>query len=171
MTGSPQDWTQTTIGDIASVVTKGTTPTTGGRKFVDSGVNYIKAESLGSDGQVLKEKLAAIDAETHQLLARSQLQRDDVLFSIAGVIGRTGIVPDWVLPANTNQAIAIIRLPDTDAVVPRFLYYQLRSQEFLDHGLGRVVQTAQANLSLGELKRSPIAIPPPKPRSTDQVAD
>ena len=36
----------------------------------------------------------------------------DILFSIAGTLGRTAIVRANHLPANTNQALAIIRLSD-----------------------------------------------------------
>jgi len=34
------------IGDITEVVTKGTTPSTYGMPFTDSGINFIKAEAL-----------------------------------------------------------------------------------------------------------------------------
>lgn len=42
-------------------------------------------------------------------LARSKLKTNDILFSIAGTLGRTAIVSSDILPANTNQALAIIR--------------------------------------------------------------
>lgn len=146
------------LGELASVVTKGTTPTTLGRPFVENGINFVKAESINADGGFIADKLAKIDSETHELLARSQLQPGDILFSIAGVIGRTGLVHQELLPANTNQAVAIIRLGSAD-VDRRFLFYQLRSDEFLQYSLGRVVQTAQANVSLGVLKSAPVRVP------------
>jgi len=143
---------------LVEVITKGTTPTTLKRAFVASGINFVKAESIDDDGQVVPDKLARVDEETHHLLARSQLQVGDVLFSIAGVIGRTAMVPSSLVPANTNQALAIIR-PNADVVNGRFLYYYLRSKIFRDYSLGRVVQTAQANVSLGELRAAPVSVP------------
>ena len=41
---------------------------------------------------------------------RSQLQAGDILFSIAGALGRTAVVTEEILPANTNQALAILRI-------------------------------------------------------------
>jgi type I restriction enzyme S subunit len=147
-----------TIGDVTTVVTKGTTPTTLGRSFTSSGIGFIKAECISADGALVKEKQVFIDEETDQLLKRSRLQRDDVLFSIAGVIGRTALVQDAILPANTNQAIAILR-PKREVIDPRFLYYTVRAKGFQDHSLGHVVQTAQANVSLGVLSAAPIWLP------------
>ncbi|MDT8346942.1 MAG: bifunctional UDP-3-O-[3-hydroxymyristoyl] N-acetylglucosamine deacetylase/3-hydroxyacyl-ACP dehydratase, partial [Flavobacteriaceae bacterium] len=41
----------------------------------------------------------------------SQIKANDLLFSMAGVyLGKTAVVPPSVVPANTNQAVAIIRL-------------------------------------------------------------
>lgn len=156
---SPPDRPRAPLGSLVSLITKGTTPTTLGAAFSSEGVNFIKVESIDADGRVIVEKLAKIDLETDRLLRRSRLQADDILFSIAGAIGRTLLIPESLLPANTNQALAIIR-PSSEKVVPRFLYYYLRSQHFLDYSLGRVVQTAQANVSLSELREAPIQVPP-----------
>lgn len=148
-----------TIAEVTSLVTKGTTPTTLGRAFTSQGIGFIKAECISSDGSLITEKQVYIDGDTDQLLKRSRLQKDDILFSIAGVIGRTALVHQDALPANTNQAIAILR-PDTSKIIPRFLYYTVRAKEFQDHSLGHVVQTAQANVSLGVLSAAPIWLPP-----------
>ncbi len=147
-----------TIAEVTSLVTKGTTPTTLGRPFTSQGIGFIKAECISSDGALITEKQVYIDGETDQLLKRSRLQKDDVLFSIAGVIGRTALVQQDALPANTNQAIAILR-PETSKIIPRFLYYTVRAKDFQDHSLGHVVQTAQANVSLGVLSDAPIWLP------------
>ena len=147
------------LRDIAVLITKGTTPTTMGRAFVDHGIAFIKAESIDADGRLLADKLAYIDEDTHAALRRSQLEPDDVLFSIAGVIGRTALVRQANVPANTNQALAIVR-PNKAIVDPRFLYFTLRSAPFQRHSLGRVVQTAQANVSLGVLGAAPLILPP-----------
>jgi type I restriction enzyme S subunit len=147
-----------TIAEVTSLVTKGTTPTTLGRPFTTQGIGFIKAECISSDGALITEKQVYIDGDTDQLMKRSRLQKDDVLFSIAGVIGRTALVQQEALPANTNQAIAILR-PDTSKITPKFLYYTVRAKEFQDHSLGHVVQTAQANVSLGVLSAAPIWLP------------
>ena len=147
------------LGDLtSSTITKGTTPTTNGGSFVDRGVNFVKVQAVDVDGHIVADQLAHIDEETHNKLARSKLRENDILFSIAGAIGRTAIVSADVLPANTNQALAIVRA-DPEKIDYRYLYYVLRSDTFLHYSLGRVVQTAQANVSLSVLKDAPILVP------------
>lgn len=154
----PEGWNIRSLGDLTSLVTKGTTPTTLGKQFTSLGVNFVKVESIAESGTIIMNKLAKIDNETHELLRRSQLCKDDILFSIAGAIGRVALVPFRVLPANTNQALAIIRCADLDFVT--YLLATVRSPLFQNFNSGRVVQTAQANVSLSILKSAPILVPP-----------
>ena len=153
----PQGWEVKPLGDVTSVITKGTTPTTLGQQFASEGVNFIKVQSIDDQGDILDSKLAKIDDKTHELLKRSQLQENDILFSIAGAIGRVTTIPKRFLPANTNQALAIIR--PSDSSFTTYLYRTLRSSEFLNYSLERVVQTAQANVSLSVLSSAPVIMP------------
>ena len=153
------EWKQTTVGEVTDRVTKGTTPTTLGGRFVEHGISFVKVESLAEDGRILPDKLAHIDAATDALLPRSRLEQDDILFTIAGTIGRAALVPSWLLPANTNQAVAIVR-PKRGVIDPRFLFYVLRDESRVKHAQTRVVQSVQANFSLGELSSLEIPLPP-----------
>lgn len=145
----PKDgWIQRTLGESCEIVTKGTTPTSIGRDFASSGINFLKAESISESGKPIAEKMAFIDEVTHKLLKRSQLEDADLLVSIAGVLGRVGIVEKDVLPANTNQALAIIRLEKKSDFERDYLFYYLRSP-MLEKQIGDInVQAAQANISL-----------------------
>lgn len=151
------EWGQTTIGDVSHRVTKGTTPKMGG--FTKHGISFVKVESITGEGNINPTKLAYIDEETNQLLARSILKADDLLFSIAGTIGRVARVAPAVLPANTNQALAIIR-PDKSKVDVGYLLYCLRDKDRIQEALSLVVQSVQANLSLSELSAIEIPLPP-----------
>ena len=103
-------WSLVKLKDLTRLITKGTTP----KSFTTSGVNFVKIEAL--DGiHIKKEKCQQINEETHfNFLERSILALDDILFAIAGSIGKLGFVSHDILPANTNQALAIIRLNNTD---------------------------------------------------------
>jgi len=121
----PNGWKRITLGEIALTVTKGTTPTSYGHSFTDSGIGFIKVENL-RDGRIDRESIRSFIAEaTHQAQARSILQEGDILFSIAGTIGRTAIVHRDDLPANTNQALAIIR-GTSRVVIPEYLVIALQ---------------------------------------------
>ena len=106
------------LSDIAELITKGTTPTTVGFDFQSSGVNFLKIECFDDNGIYLKDKVAHISDECNNKLKRSQLKKGDILFSIAGAIGRVAIVTEEMLPANTNQALAIIRISNEDVYLP-----------------------------------------------------
>ena len=106
------------LSEIAELITKGTTPTTLGYEFQDEGVNFLKIECFDELGNYLPDKAAHISEECNEKLKRSQLKTGDVLFSIAGAIGRVGIVAEEMLPANTNQALAIIRINRDDVYLP-----------------------------------------------------
>lgn len=154
----PDKWPITKVGDISIRVTKGTTPTTIGGRFVDSGIGFIKVESITDQGQIDVSRLSFIDEESNKLLQRSVINENDILFTIAGTIGRVALVSAEVLPANTNQAVAIIR-PNTDLVEPRFLYYALRDTKRIQQAHSRVVQSVQANFSLSELSGMELSLP------------
>lgn len=135
------------LGDIASRITKGTTPTSIGFHFTDTGINFVKVESVSEDGNFILDKFAHISNECNDKLGRSQLAENDILFSIAGAIGRTAIVTKDILPANTNQALAIIRLPN-GTIDYSFLMYALKSPALLSQYEKQKQGVAQINLSL-----------------------
>ena len=97
------------MGDISSLITKGTTPKD---KSGTGEVNFIKVENINDfSGDIVG--MSKISLEEHQeYLKRSQLQEGDILFSIAGTLGRVTSVNKAILPANTNQALSIIRLKE-----------------------------------------------------------
>ncbi|MFZ0698998.1 MAG: restriction endonuclease subunit S [Thermoplasmata archaeon] len=146
------------LGDVCELITKGTTPTSYGHEFVEKGVNYVKVESISDDGRLLTDTFDHVSPKTHEFLARSQLQAGDVLFTIAGTIGRCAVVDREILPANTNQAVAILR-PSRQKVIPRYLRYVLSTPEFAFHAGSRVHQSVQANLNLADLRKAPVLLP------------
>lgn len=148
------------IRDLSDVVTKGTTPTTLGFEFVKSGVSFVKVENITTTGQIIKEELMHVTQECHEKLGRSQLCEGDILFSIAGAIGRTAIVPADVLPANTNQALAIIRLKKDVDVLKSYLLAALSSPYVENQYNDQKKGIAQINLSLKNISDLLIPIPP-----------
>ena len=155
----PAHWEVSQVRHLSTLITKGTTPTSLGKDFVVEGIRFIKVESISHSQTILHDKCAAIDEETDALLARSRVRANDLLVAIAGAIGRVAIALKEDVPANTNQAVAIVR-PIVEKVKPDWLGYAFASsgsQRYLDDA---AVQSAQANLSLQNLGRLPIAVPP-----------
>ena len=145
------------LRELCKVVTKGTTPTTLGKSFTSSGINFIKAESILDNHSIDSNKFAFIDEETNALLKRSIIKANDIVFTIAGTLGRFAMVDNSVLPANTNQAVAIIR-PDETKVTPAYLYSFFIGNWHNEYYSKRIQQAVQANLSLTTIKSLPIAV-------------
>ncbi len=148
------------LGDVCDLITKGTTPTSIGFHFVESGINFIKIESIDNEGMFNKSKFAFIDNVCNEKMTRSQLKENDVLFSIAGALGRVAIVNSDILPANTNQALAIIRLKKDISFELKYLYLILKSETIQSKIDELKVGIAQQNLSLAQIANFEIPLPP-----------
>jgi len=146
------------ISDISTLITKGTTPTTLGYSFTNEGVSFVKVENITDEGAI-SDDFVFISTECNDKLQRSQLTEGDILFSIAGSFGRVAIVPKSILPANTNQALAIIR-GLSDKIVLEYLVEVLRSS-FVAPQISKYAKgVAQYNVSLQELGSMIIPLPP-----------
>jgi len=142
--GFTEPWEQRKLGEHAAFITKGTTPID---KSGNGEINFVKVENI-VDGEI--KSTSKISTEEHNgYLKRSRLEEGDILFSIAGTLGRTAVVDKLILPANTNQALAIIRDYDFDT---NFLI-----TSFSTHAVSEFIKKnptigAQPNLSLEQIK-------------------
>ena len=151
--GYEEDWEQRKLGDISSLITKGTTPKD---KSGTGEVNFIKVENINDfSGDIVG--MSKISLEEHQgYLKRSQLQEGDILFSIAGTLGRVTSVNKEILPANTNQALSIIRLKEGNL---EYVKTCLKGNVVADFIRRNPTIGAQPNLSLEQVSNLEIEIP------------
>jgi len=152
------NWEINRLGNVSMLITKGSTPTTYGYQYQNEGINFIKVENVINGDIDLTSITTFISDEAHFSQARSILEEGDVLFSIAGTIGDTCVVRSEHLPANTNQALAIIR-GTSDVFLPKFLKLQLDSfvsKQISDKARGG----AMNNVSLGDLSELIVFVPP-----------
>ena len=139
-------WEFKSLREITSLITKGTTPKT----FSENGVNFIKIECLNGHN-IDTSKCLFIDEKTHNKeLKRSILKEDDLLFAIAGAtIGKCTIVTKEALPANTNQALAIIRLKEKEN--KDYIFQILTSEGMSKYIKDNISVGAQPNLNLEQI--------------------
>ncbi|MEG1947679.1 MAG: restriction endonuclease subunit S, partial [Lachnospiraceae bacterium] len=147
------DWEQRKLGEITSLITKGTTPKD---KTGNGDVNFIKVENIDSSSGKISGTSKISNEENEGYLKRSQLQENDILFSIAGTLGRVTSVTKQILPANTNQALAIIRLKEGYLDYVKTCLKGNVVEEFIRKNptIG-----AQPNLSLEQVSSLEIAMP------------
>lgn len=147
------------LEELCSIITKGTTPTTLGFHFVDEGINFIKVESFNKDESINLHNVAHITEECHKALKRSILEEDDILICIAGTCGRLAIVPPEALPANTNQAFAIVRLKDKENLLS-YIYNYLHTSYIRRQIDDLKKGVAQPNLTLNQIRNLLVLLPP-----------
>ncbi len=151
-------FTTSSLASLSSLITKGTTPTTLGYAHSDSGIPFLRVQNIFSGQVNFKEDTLFIDSNTHTALKRSQIQGGDVLVTIAGTIGRTGVVPHDAPEMNCNQAVAIVR--PTQEIERSYLRHWLESQEARSQMLGSTVTGTISNLSLSQLGELRVPLPP-----------
>ena len=151
--GFTDAWEQRKLGEITSLITKGTTP----KKQSWAGeVNFVKVENINEETNRIYPS-ARISLEEHQTyLKRSQLQDGDILFSIAGTLGRIGVVNSQILPANTNQAVAIVRVREGNL---NYIKTVLQGNAIRDYIRQNPTVGAQPNLSLSQISEFKIGVP------------
>ena len=140
-------------------ITSGATPKAGGSDYTDSknGIPFLRAVDL-KNARVDIANLLYIKPETHEKsLKRTKLMKGDILFSIAGVIGRCAIF-DYAFEANINQALAILRFTESKKIKRLYLIAFFNSQ-FGQMYLERYSrQGLQTNLNLDEVGNLEIPI-------------
>ncbi|QHE59921.1 hypothetical protein FHE72_01925 [Rossellomorea vietnamensis] len=148
----PEGWTIKNIDEAAETVSKGTTPT---KKDIDTAldppsVKFIKVKDITDIGEI-GDNLEKIPRSVHEgKLKRSILMKGDILYSIAGTIGRISYVNGDLNNSNTNQAVGFIRLKDKYDFGLVYNYLKTKgAQQYID---SKIVQAVQANVSLGTLK-------------------
>lgn len=141
---------------LTELITKGTTP----KEFTNSGVAFVKTEAFEGSNINIK-KLKHISEDTHfGYLKRSILEENDVLLTIAGAtIGKCAIVSKDILPANTNQALAIVRV-DKTKLNYKYLFYVFQSKIMKTYIAKKIKGSAQPNLTLQIISEFKIPIPP-----------
>ncbi|MEA4936358.1 MAG: restriction endonuclease subunit S [Paludibacter sp.] len=136
------------LKDVSDLITKGTTPSSVGCEFVQDGINFIKSESITGSKYLNSSIYEHIDEETDKKLKRSRIKEGDLLFSIAGAyLGKIAIVQASDVPANTNQAVGIVRLKKEKVDIDYVYYYF--SQSSINGYINKLSsQSSQPNLNL-----------------------
>ena len=148
------DWRSVSLLEISTLITKGTTP----KQFIDGNINFLKIEAITQNGFELSKCQTISEEINNKELKRSILMEGDILFAIAGAtIGKNAIVQKELLPANTNQALAIIRLKENYSKI--FISKVLNSplmEKYIDINIST---GAQPNLNLQQIGSFSFTLP------------
>ncbi|MDZ8065935.1 MAG: restriction endonuclease subunit S [Nostoc sp. DedQUE08] len=153
----PEGWEIINIGKIAKVkggkrLPKGKTLL--GRKTAHP---YIRVKDM-SDSGLDTSDIKYLDEETHQSIKRYIISSEDIYISIAGTIGRVGIIPKSLSYSNlTENAAKICEIREIDY---RLLLGYLRTEAGQTQIASKVVGTSQPKLALFRIEEILLALPP-----------
>lgn len=115
-----EDWPRSPIGQVATKIGSGATPTGGEKSYKKQGVPLIRSLNV-HDRRFKVDDLVFLDEAQAKKLEGVTVQSGDVLLNITGAsVARCCLAPDEFLPARVNQHVSIIR-PIQSAILPRFL--------------------------------------------------
>ena len=155
----PEGWCWSRLVSLTAIITKGASPKWQGVDYTSSGTMFITSENVGVE-TLLLESPKFLPEKINEIQPRSILETHDILTNIVGAsIGRT-CEYTLVDSANTNQAVAIIRLIAVDMV--SYVVKCLNSDYCVNLMFANQVNVARANLSLSSLANFLIPIPPLK---------
>lgn len=156
----PLGWHIIKGNKITTKITKGQSPKWQGFEYQDSGILFVTSENV-RDGYIEIDSPKYLPLEFHKKIKNSQLQKGDLLINIVGAsIGRCAVFNLDVEYANTNQAVCVFR-PDEEKDSD-FLAYFIQNGQTQQRLLGTQVETARANLSLGDFRKFKFVIPETK---------
>lgn len=122
----PEKWEVAQVGEIATKVGSGITPTGGERVYKSEGRPFLRSQNVGR-GTLLLDDVAFIDDAIHCTFADTEIKSGDVFLNITGAsIGRSSVADSRIEGGNVNQHVCIIRA-DQGRLTPRFLNYLVLS--------------------------------------------
>ena len=120
---------------------------------------YIRVTDFNDNGSVDVESIKYMEKDVQEQIKRYIITSKDVYISIAGTIGKTGIIPNELNNANLTENAARLVFKPNFEINNRFIYYFTLSDNFKDQ-IGFATKTvAQPKLALTRLAEVELPIP------------
>lgn len=151
-------WQEKTLGEIAQVkggkrVPKGYKLLTGPTDHV-----YLRVIQFTDSGTIDTSDLRYVSPEVYRKIKNYVIYSTDLYISIAGTIGKTGIIPEGLDGANLTENAC--RLVFNSEVSNRFVYYFTVTPGFVEQAGLNTRTAAQPKLALSRLATIKLGIPP-----------
>ncbi|TKT94151.1 restriction endonuclease subunit S [Dyadobacter frigoris] len=153
----PESWEVSNLESHSHFITKGSTPTTYGFEWQESGITFLRSECVSPNGFILSGAMH-ISEEANNAMERSKIKGGDILMTITGNVGRTCIYPLEYNEGNINQHIARIRISDS-LLLPQFVFQYLSQASIITEYLKITTGQAYPQLSLKQVRETKIPLP------------
>ena len=152
-----EGWVEKTLGDTAKVkggkrVPKGYQLSTNQTDFP-----YIRVTDFTDTGSIDMGDLRYISADVHNKIKNYVIYSEDLYISIAGTIGKTGIIPDELNGSNLTENAC--RLAFKPGLSNRFVYYFTLTSSFIEQAGVNTRTAAQPKLALSRLSTIKLGVP------------
>ena len=95
--------------------------------FEDDGIKYLTAEHI-KEGFIDISNIRYVNEEVDIRNRRASVEVNDILLSIKGTLGEVAIADKWLLPANMNRDVAIIKNREKDNFLDGYIVLFLMSK-------------------------------------------
>jgi len=118
---------------------------------------YLRVSDFSDKGTIDDDNLRYVDKDVHDVIKNYIINSDDLYISIAGTIGRTGIVPKNLSGSLLTENAC--RLVFNEEINNRYVYYFTKSSDFISQTIEQTRTAAQPKLALSRLGEITLSIP------------
>lgn len=154
----PKNWVIENLDNLTSKITTGLNPR---KNFIlGEGKNYyVTIKNLGENNVVLDQKCDRVDElAILKINSRSDLKKDDILFSGIGTIGKVVYIFDEPKNWNISESIFSLRA-NLKTTFPSFLYFLLKSYPLQNYVKTLAGGSVQKGIRMGSLKNYTFVMP------------
>ncbi|EKK0830863.1 restriction endonuclease subunit S [Campylobacter lari] len=155
----PQGWEWKSLEDIANI--KGGKRLPKDEKLLDhkTPFPYIRVSDFQDDGTIDLHNVKFINEKTYNILSNYQIDNTNLYISIAGTIGKSGIIPKSLNGAILTENAIKLEYKNYN-IYNKFMYYFTISSCFKNQAIGSTRIVAQPKLAISRLKTIQIPLPP-----------
>lgn len=150
----PEGWCWCRLGDLCEIRNGYAFQST---KYTSEGIRVIRITNV-QDGFIIDNDPKFYPISTLDIIDKYVLQEGDMLMSLTGNVGRVAFLTKEYLPAALNQRVAALRF--SKILSEKYIFYYLRSNQFLQDAIDNSKGMAQLNMSTVWLQNYLFPLPP-----------
>lgn len=150
-------WTYKKLGEVCEIKGGKRVPQGYKLKTIKTDYPYIRVADFTNNGTIDLSDIHYIDESVYQQIKNYTITDKDIYISIAGTIGKSGIIPSSLNGANLTENACKLVLKES--IVQKYVYLFTLSNSFKNQISTATRQTSQPKLALTRLSEIKICFP------------
>ena len=153
------DWEQRKLEECVDRIATGLNPrdnfklNTGGTNY------YVTIKNFEHGHLFLDDRCDKVDDDAlKKIQERSDLQKDDILFTSIGRVGDCYLIESTPNNWNINESVFSLR-PNQSVVIPEYLFQTIHCDVVLSQILNNITGSTFKSIKIGDLKKASIPVP------------